>query len=83
MAITYFDPWRDPLCTCPRKYSLNPYTGCEHRCVYCYITSYIPRGFECRIKKNLLGEVKRDRKKLNKKIPISMSNSSDPYTTME
>lgn len=83
MAITYFDPWRDPLCTCPKKYSLNPYTGCEHRCVYCYITSYIPRGFECRIKKNLLKEVKRERKKLNQKIPISMSNSSDPYTTME
>ncbi len=83
MAITYFDPWRDPLCTCPKKYSLNPYTGCEHHCIYCYITSYIPRGFECRIKKNLLEEVKRERKKLNQKIPISMSNSSDPYTTME
>ncbi|MDI6654610.1 MAG: radical SAM protein [Candidatus Hydrothermarchaeota archaeon] len=81
--ITYFDPWGDHFCTCPKKYSLNPYTGCEHRCVYCYITSYIPRGFECRLKKNLLMEVKKDRKKLNKKIPISMSNSSDPYTPME
>ncbi len=81
--ITYFDPWGDDLCTCPKKYSLNPYTGCEHHCIYCYITSYIPRGFECRIKKNLLKEVRRDARKLDKRIPISMSNSSDPYTPME
>jgi DNA repair photolyase len=50
--------------------------------VYCYITSYIPRAFDCREKKNLLERVERDLKKLNKPL-ISMSNSSDPYPPME
>ncbi|MEM2412909.1 MAG: radical SAM protein, partial [Candidatus Bathyarchaeia archaeon] len=34
--LTWFDPWRSPLCTCPPKLTFNPYTGCDHRCVYCY-----------------------------------------------
>lgn len=81
--IRLFDPWRDSYCTCPRKYSLNPYTGCEHSCVYCYITSYIPRAFEARLKKNLLTEVRRQRAKLDPGLVISIANSSDPYTPME
>ncbi|MEM0325409.1 MAG: radical SAM protein, partial [Desulfurococcaceae archaeon] len=39
-VIREFDPWKSPLCTCPRKYSLHPYTGCDHSCLYCYATSY-------------------------------------------
>jgi DNA repair photolyase len=81
--IRLFDPWGDSYCTCPRKYSLNPYTGCEHACVYCYITSYIPRAFEARLKKNLLSEVRRQRARLDPGLVISMANSSDPYTPME
>ncbi|MFQ6135678.1 MAG: radical SAM protein [Candidatus Hydrothermarchaeales archaeon] len=83
MAIRDFDPWKDPLCTCPKKYSLNPYTGCEHRCIYCYMTSYIPNGFNCRVKKGLLKKVRKEGRKLNPSLPISISNSSDPYTPME
>lgn len=81
--IRLFDPWGDSYCTCPKKYSLNPYTGCEHGCVYCYITSYIPRAFEARLKKNLLEQVRRQRSKLDPERVISMANSSDPYTPME
>jgi DNA repair photolyase len=81
--ISRFDPWGDPLCTCPPKYSLNPYTGCQHHCLYCYITSYIPRAFECRPKKDLLQRVRRDLGKLDRRLPISLSNSSDPYPPME
>lgn len=81
--ITLFDPWESSLCTCPKKYSLNPYTGCSHRCLYCYITSYIPRGHEARIKKDLIKQVRREREHLDKRIPISMSNSSDPYLPLE
>lgn len=83
MLIRKFDPWGDELCTCPEKYSLNPYTGCEHRCIYCYITSYVPNGFNCRVKKNLLSSVRNDAKKLKKGDMIALSNSSDPYTPME
>ena len=82
-VIREFDPWGDPWCTCPKKYSLNPYTGCSHRCVYCYITSYIPRAFECRPKASLVARVKRDLAKIERNRLISMSNSSDPYPPLE
>lgn len=82
-VIREFDPWKDPLCTCPKKYGLNPYTGCPHSCVYCYISSYIPRAFECRPKKNLLSRVERDLKRADPDLVISMSNSSDPYPPAE
>jgi DNA repair photolyase len=82
-VIREFDPWHDPLCTCPRKYGLNPYTGCSHGCLYCYITSYIPRGFECRPKKDLVKRVERDLGLIDKRRVISMSNSSDPYPPIE
>ncbi len=77
-----FDPWNFPLCTCPEKYSVDPYTGCEHRCIYCYITSYIPDPWRVRPKRDFLRLFERDLKKA-KKLPISMSNSSDPYPRVE
>ncbi|RLF48100.1 MAG: radical SAM protein [Thermoplasmata archaeon] len=83
MYLRMFDPWKSPMCTCPPKYSLAPYTGCGHACLYCYITSYIPRAFEPRKKKNFIGVLVRDLKRADKNIPISMSNSSDPYTPPE
>jgi DNA repair photolyase len=82
-VIREFDPWGDPLCTCPKKLTLNPYTGCPHACLYCYITSFIPRAFECRPKKNLLARVERDLMKVDENLVISMSNSSDPYPPIE
>jgi DNA repair photolyase len=81
-VIKPFDPWEGTLCTCKSKYSLNPYTGCSHGCIYCYITSYIPNGFNCRPKKDLLNRIKKDMRRIDK-MPISMSNSSDPYPPME
>jgi DNA repair photolyase len=82
-VIRKFDPWGDPLCTCPKKLGFNPYTGCDHRCIYCYVSSYVPRAFECREKKNLVARVERDLKRIDKSLVISMSNSSDPYPPME
>lgn len=78
-----FDPWRGRLCTCPQKYSLSPYTGCAHACRYCYITSYIPDGFSSRPKNRFLERLERDLGKLSPRIPISIANSSDPYTPPE
>lgn len=81
--IKEFDPWGSPFCTCPPKYSLNPYTGCDHSCIYCYITSYIPNAFHVRIKKDLLRKLDDDIKHVDKKRIVSLSNSSDPYPTVE
>lgn len=80
--IRPFDPWRGTYCTCPEKYSINPYTGCGHRCVYCYAT-YIPRFFQPRRKKDLVKRVQKDLKRIPKDSLISISNSSDPYVPMD
>jgi len=80
--ISKFDPWQSRLCTCPSKLSFNPYTGCDHTCVYCYASSYIPKFFDCRPKKNLFSRLKKEAVKLNGEI-ISISNSSDPYPNLE
>ncbi len=82
-VIRPFDPWRGRLCTCPPKFSFDPYTGCEHGCLYCYASSYIRRFYECRPKRDLVKIVRRDLGKLPRNALISMSNSSDPYTPME
>lgn len=83
MLIREFDPWKSSLCTCQPKYSLNPYTGCDHRCVYCYITGYIKDAFHCRPKSELLVRLKKELRKIDSQKIISMANSSDPYPQLE
>ncbi len=83
MFLRVFDPWKGKLCTCPKKYSLSPYTGCDHQCRYCYITTYIPKAFECRAKQNFIKYLPKELNKADPKYPISIANSSDPYPPME
>lgn len=82
-AIKPFDPWQGKWCSCPPKYTLNPYTGCGHRCLYCYTTSFIPRAFEVREKPGLLKKVGRDLEEIDSSRYLSLSNSSDPYPPEE
>ncbi len=82
-VLRLFDPWKGELCTCPPKYTLNPYTGCAHRCLYCYISSFIPRAFEVREKPPFLHALSKDLKERDKDLYLSLSNSSDPYPPME
>jgi DNA repair photolyase len=81
-VIRPFDPWKSPLCTCPRKYSLHPYTGCSHFCLYCYATAYIGRRRSIP-KASFLRNVKSDLALLEKDAIIEMSTSSDPYPPIE
>ena len=81
-VISVFDPWKSPLCTCPRKYSLHPYTGCSHFCLYCYATSYIGRK-PSTPKKHFLERLRRDLGRINPLLPVEMSTSSDPYPPLE
>jgi DNA repair photolyase len=80
--ISRFDPWRSGLCTCPLKLTFNPYTGCDHQCIYCYASSYVPNFSNCRPKKDLLATLKREAAKL-KGETVSIANSSDPYPLAE
>ncbi len=78
-----FDPWKSPLCTCPPQLTLNPYTGCGHRCAYCYITAYVRDAFNPRPKRDLIARLISDLKRLRPGTLVSMSLSSDPYTPPE
>lgn len=80
--ISKFDPWFSKLCTCPPKLTFNPYTGCDHKCVYCYASSYIPKFFNCRPKRDLIPRLRREALKLKGEL-ISIANSSDPYPNLE
>lgn len=80
--ISKFDPWCSKFCTCPPKLTFNPYTGCDHACTYCYASSYVPRFFDCRPKKNLVERLRKEAARL-KGETLSMSNSSDPYPLLE
>lgn len=80
--IKPFDPWQSKLCTCPPKLTLNPYTGCDHDCLYCYASSYIPKFHVCRPKKDLIPKLRKEAAKLRGEI-VSIANSSDPYPNIE
>ena len=81
-VIRIFDPWKNKLCTCPFKYTINPYTGCSHFCLYCYATSYIGRR-KSKPKEKLLERIRDDLNEINPIYPIDMSLSSDPYPPEE
>ncbi len=78
-----FDPWKSPMCTCPFKYTLNVYTGCDHACVYCYITAYIRDPFRARPKKDLLRALLKDLEEIDRRSFIALSYSSDPYPRID
>ena len=81
-VLRRFDPWKSQLCTCPPKYSLHPYTGCSHFCLYCYATSYIGRH-KSSPKKNFIKNLLHDLKRADKSLPVAISTSSDPYPPEE
>ncbi len=70
------------MCTCPPKYSLHPYTGCSHFCLYCYATSYIGRR-ESKPKENFIRNLVRDLSSADRSLPVALSTSSDPYPPAE
>lgn len=80
--VRRFDPWGSPLCTCPTKYSLNPYTGCSHFCLYCYATSYIGRR-PSTPKKEYKMMLLRDLARIDYRYHIDIATSSDPYPPEE
>lgn len=82
-VIKQFDPWKSPLCPCPPKYTINPYTGCGFKCIYCYITSYIKDPFNPRPKKDVINNLIKDLKRFEGRKVVAISYSTDPYTYPE
>ncbi|MEF8879669.1 MAG: radical SAM protein [Candidatus Thermoplasmatota archaeon] len=69
------------------KYSLNPYTGCEHSCIYCYVpnVTHVYRnrwGNFVKIKKNIPVVLSKElRKKTRGRVGVS--TVTDPYQPIE
>ena len=80
--FTPFDPWKSKICTCPFKYTFNPYTGCGHACIYCYASSYIKNFFKPRPKSINFTKLRLEAKNLKDEL-VSLSNSTDPYQPLE
>jgi DNA repair photolyase len=80
--LSVFDPWKNPLCTCPQKLTVNPYTGCNHGCLYCYASSYVPNFADVRPKKDLPQALAKETIKLRGQT-VTLCSSSDPYPPME
>jgi len=77
-----FDPWKSSLCTCPFKLSLNPYTGCSFKCLYCYATAYIGVK-DSTPKKEFIARLRREAARWPPEVPINIGTSSDPYPPEE
>jgi DNA repair photolyase len=77
----------------PYNFSINPYRGCEHGCVYCYARSFHEYlGFSAGIDFETKILVKRDAAKLLRKqfnkpswkpALIALSGNTDPYQPIE
>src|SRR5437763_10031292 len=75
------------------KWSLNPYTGCVHRCTYCYVRAYELRadrpfddryGTSIRVKVNVADVLRRElaRKSWAREM-VAIGAATDPYQPAE
>ncbi|MGQ9787808.1 MAG: radical SAM protein [Candidatus Hadarchaeaceae archaeon] len=71
------------------NYSLNPYTGCEHGCSYCYSPSVLKDrmiaeswGKVVRIKQNIAKKLNFEVHRKNKGV-VGLSTVTDPYQPIE
>jgi DNA repair photolyase len=77
----------------PFAWSLNPYTGCAHRCAFCYVRAFERRadrpsdaryGTDVRVKTNfvavLRGELAR---RAWAREPVTLGAATDPYQPVE
>jgi DNA repair photolyase len=70
-------------------YSLNPYFGCEHGCLYCYVPSVfhdeklaLKWGEFVKVKTNILEVLKKELRKKPKGV-VGISTVTDPYQPLE
>ena len=75
------------------SWSLNPYTGCEHRCAFCYVRAFELRadrpfddryGRTVRVKVNVAGVLRAElARKSWKKETVVIGAATDPYQPAE
>ena len=77
----------------PFKWSLNPYTGCAHRCTFCYVRAFERRadrpaddryGAMVRVKVNLVEVLRRELARTSwEREPVTIGAATDPYQPAE
>jgi len=84
MKLKLFKANRTAYCTCPPKYSLNTYLGrCQHECIYCYQVKFPSFTGEPRPRLKLLEKIDEMAKNTKLKLPVMISDCTDPYQPME
>ncbi|MHA1650759.1 MAG: radical SAM protein [Candidatus Helarchaeota archaeon] len=74
---------------CPNRLVINPYTGCQHRCLYCYGTYFFfPNYFDIlQVKINapviLENEIRKYKKSHDFFPPVYISPATDSYQPIE
>jgi DNA repair photolyase len=67
------------------RYCINVYTGCAHRCEYCYAHAYEPD--DVATKKDFARLITKDMEDLDRfdvpPAPVHLSNSTDPFQPLE
>jgi DNA repair photolyase len=68
-----------------KGYAINPYIGCQHRCVYCYATyEWFPEFFDkVLVKINAEEILKNEISLYGTDYPIMIASSTDPYQPVE
>src|SRR5918911_2934052 len=75
------------------RWSLNPYTGCAHRCTFCYVRAFEQRadrpaddryGRVIRVKTNVVEVLRRElaRKSWRREM-VALGAATDPYQPVE
>ena len=77
----------------PFKWSLNPYTGCAHRCTFCYVRAYERRadrpsderyGRSIRVKVNVAEVLRAELARSSwRHEPVAIGAATDPYQPCE
>jgi len=84
MKIAAFRSSSKLLCTCLPKYSLNTYLGrCAHGCLYCYAARFPSFTGPVRPRLSLLGNIEKAAKKVLDRLPVMVSDCTDPYQPLE
>lgn len=90
------EPCKTALNRCkgmPFSWTLNPYTGCVHRCTYCYVRAFEKRadrpsddryGTSIRIKTNIADVLRWEvRRRSWRREPVAIGAATDPYQPAE
>ncbi|MEM2924371.1 MAG: radical SAM protein [Methanocellales archaeon] len=84
MKLSRFKSPQQALCTCLPKYNLNPYLGrCEHACIYCYSVKFPSFRGKTRPRLNLIDDIESMARNTKPKLPIMISDATDPYQPLE